>query len=69
MATRQIVSILKRYPKCLLDELVRACPDLTWNQVFTEIDRMSRDGKVLLAQKSPGVYIVSLPVRMSGVRL
>jgi hypothetical protein len=59
--TDQILEEAARRPGCLLDELVLACPDFTWNQVFVEVDRLSRRGEVILTMRSPGVYTVHLP--------
>lgn len=42
------MEVIIRSPGCLLEEVVLECPGLTWNQVFTEIERMSRTGLVLL---------------------
>jgi len=42
-----------------LDEVVSECADLTWNQVFLELDRLSRAGEVVLTQSGRGHYIVS----------
>lgn len=42
-----------------LEEVVLECPGLTWNQVFCELDRMSRTGQVRLTMKGPGLYAVS----------
>jgi hypothetical protein len=63
----QIVEVVSRSPGCLIEELVFACPGLDWNQVFLEVDRLSREGRVLLTTKGPGLYAVSLPRRESCV--
>lgn len=42
-----------------LEEVVLECPDLTWSQVFCELDRLSRAGQVHLTMKGPGIYAVS----------
>jgi len=39
-----IIGILSHGPSSL-DELVSACPDATWGQVFGAVDRLSRKGK------------------------
>lgn len=44
-----------------LEEVVLECPDLTWNQVFCELDRLSRVGQVRLMMKGLGLYAVSSP--------
>lgn len=33
---------------CTLDDLVASLPDYSWNQVFSRIDAMSRDGRLQL---------------------
>jgi hypothetical protein len=55
----KIMQVIIRSPDCSLEEVVLECPDLTWNQVFCEIDRMSRTGQVRLMPKGPGRYGVS----------
>ena len=57
-ATQQIMEVIIRTKGCLLDEIVFECPTLTWNQVFLEIDRLSRNGQVQLRSTHPGTYIV-----------
>ncbi len=58
-ARERIMEIIIRSPGSLLEEVVLACPDLTWNQVFYELDRMSRHGQVRLTAKGPGLYAVT----------
>lgn len=55
----KIMQVIIRSPDCSLEEVILECPDLTWNQVFCEIDRMSRTGQVRLTPKGPGRYGVS----------
>jgi Protein of unknown function (DUF2934) len=55
----QIMEVIIRSPGCLLEEVVLECPGLTWNQVFTEIERMSRTGLVQLQAKGLGLYTVT----------
>ena len=56
----RILKAVGRAPGCQLDDLDRSCPDLTWNQVFLEIDRLSRTGQVWVTAKGLGVYTVRL---------
>jgi hypothetical protein len=53
------MKVIIRSPGSLLEEVVLECPDLNWNQVFCELDRMSRRGQVRLTMKGPGLYAVS----------
>lgn len=51
---------------CLFEQIVTACPGLTWNQIFYEVDRLSREGRVQLSQEKPGVYRVRSPKPVSS---
>ena len=55
----KIMQVIIRSPGCSLEEVVLEYPDLTWNQVFCEVDRMSRTGQARLTPKGPGRYGVS----------
>jgi hypothetical protein len=52
-------------PGCQLDELVLSLPGLTWNQVFLEVDRMSRTGQVRVMPMGDGIYTVRLPKKVN----
>jgi len=45
---------------CSFEELIGVCPYLSWNQIFSEVDRLSREGWVQLSQEKPGIYRVRL---------
>lgn len=53
------MKVIFRSPGNQLEEVVLECPGLTWNQVFCELDRLSRAGQVHLTMKGPGLYAVS----------
>ncbi len=62
---RQILDALNRMHEYDLEELVNDFfPSYTWNQVFLEVDRMSRTGELRLFFRGPGLYAVSLPLQM-----
>ena len=44
-----------------MEELLQACDSYTWNQVFLEVDRLSRSGELCLLYKKDGDYAVRLP--------
>jgi hypothetical protein len=64
--TRQIKAVLRRLGHCELEELISGCPNFTWNQIFSEIDRISRTGEVLLERGKLGTYLVTLPLYSSA---
>jgi hypothetical protein len=53
------MNVIIRSPGNQLEEVVLECPHLTWNQVFCELDRLSRAGQVQLTMKGPGLSAVS----------
>ena len=65
-ASHQILEVLGRLNGCLLEDILRECPALTWNQVFLELDQLSRTGEVLLSLKGAGQYFVMLKDEVVG---
>ncbi len=61
-----ILDLLQQNPVFELEDLVRVCSSYTWNQVFLEVDRLSRTGELQLVYKRPGVYAVTLPARKAA---
>lgn len=53
------MQVIIRSPGRQFEEVVLECPQLTWNQVFCELDRLSRAGQVQLTKKGLGLYAVS----------
>jgi hypothetical protein len=49
---------------CSFEQLISACPGLGWNQIFLEVDRLSREGSVHLRQDRPGLYRIRLPKQL-----
>ena len=64
--TDRILGAVQRTPECDLDTLARDLPELSWNQVFLEIDRLSRDGQILVSCGSGGRYMIRLPDAKQG---
>jgi hypothetical protein len=58
-----VIDVVVRSPGCNVEDVVRGCPELTWNQVFLEVDRLSRSGQLVLKQTGPGFYTVTLNKR------
>lgn len=56
-----ILEAVRRTHECDMEELVRVSPSYTWNQVFLEVDRLSRTGELRLISKGKGMYAVRLP--------
>ncbi len=57
----RILDAVRRAPGCQLDELMLSVPELTWNQVFLEVDRLSRTGQVRMTAMGKGTYTIWLP--------
>jgi predicted nucleic acid-binding Zn-ribbon protein len=41
--------------------LTKSLSDLSWSQVFLEVDRLSRDGQVQVTLDPEGRYMIRLP--------
>ncbi len=54
------LEIIIRSPGTAFGEVVLQCPNLTWNQVFPAIDRLSRNGAVTLTPQGGGLYAVQM---------
>lgn len=59
--TLTILNAFDNMQQCDLDMLVEACPTLTWNQVFSEVDRLSRMGQLRLSYLGQGRYNIERP--------
>ena len=59
--TGKIVQMVKHRQACDMEDLLEACDSYTWNQVFLEVDRLSRTGELRLFSKRAGKYTVTLP--------
>jgi hypothetical protein len=46
----QILEVVKAHPGCGLDELTTLLPDVSWSEVFVEVDRLSRSGQLRLTR-------------------
>ena len=51
---------LRRSGPCCLDVVVTTLPNFSWGEVFLAVDRMSRDGRLLLRQLGGSTYQIEL---------
>lgn len=61
-----ILDIMRKVHVCDLEEIASQRTDLTWNQVFLAVDRLSRNGKVMLVPRGRGFYTVIIPQQQEG---
>jgi hypothetical protein len=59
--TDRILGAVQRAHGCDLDTLTNSLSDLSWGQVFLEVDRLSREGQVLMTRETGGRYMIRLP--------
>jgi len=45
---------------CCFDDVVTDLPNFSWGEVFSAVDRMSRDGRVSLRQNGYSTYRIKL---------
>ena len=51
---------------CDLDTLTKSLSDLSWSQIFLEVDRLSRQGQVRVTLDTGSRYMIRLPGHNSG---
>ena len=64
--TDRILGAVQRTHGCDLDTLTKSLSDLSWGQVFLEVDRLSRKGQVLVTRDTGGRYMIRLPDHKKG---
>jgi predicted nucleic acid-binding Zn-ribbon protein len=64
--TDRILGTIKHTHGCDLEKLAESLPELTWNQVFLEIDRLSRLGEIMVTFGTGGRYMIQLPDHKKG---
>lgn len=60
---KDILRDLERRGPCSIEEMVTHLPGYTWNQVFSAVDRLSRNAEVTLQHPSLFEYRIALPPR------
>ena len=60
-----VVETLQSSGPCCLDDVVTYLPNLTWGEVFVAVNRMSRDGPLLLRQLGYSTYQIALRSQFS----
>ncbi len=48
--TDQILEFLRSSPECDFEDLVTRYPEFTWNELFLEVSRLSREGQVKITR-------------------
>ncbi len=61
LVTDRILGQVQRTQGCDLDMLAKSLSDLSWSQVFLEVDRLSREGQVRVTLDTQGRYMILLP--------
>lgn len=62
-AEEAVLEMLQKAGPCSLDDLVMQLPNFSWSEVFLAVDRMSREGLLLLRRLTCTAYQVALPSR------
>ena len=55
----QILEVVRAHPDCTLDEVTEWMQEAKWAEVFVEVDRLSRLGRLRLSQSNSG-FITTL---------
>ena len=63
-----VIELLQRTGPCSFDDVVIYLQHLSWSEVFLAVDRMSRDGRVLLCRVGYSTYQITLPSQLASPR-
>lgn len=55
-----VIEVLARTGPCTIDDMVKSLPALGWSEVFSAVDDMSRDGRLVIRRPSSSSYQLSL---------
>jgi hypothetical protein len=66
LAEEAVLEMVERVGPCSLDDLVGQLPHFSWGEVFVAVDRMSRDGRLVIRQLGYLTYHVALSSRRIG---
>jgi hypothetical protein len=64
-----VEKLRKDGPCCFDDVVLHLFPFYSWEEVFLAVDRMSRDGRLLLCQLGHSTYQISLGSQFAYSRL
>jgi hypothetical protein len=65
IAKEEAVSeMLQRTGPCCFDDLVRSLPNLSLGEVLVAVERMSRDGRLLVRKRGYSTYQIILPSQL-----
>ena len=56
-AEDQVIDVMLHTRTCDFEKVTRQCPNLTWNQVFLAVDRLSRSGEIMLVPRDRGTIL------------
>jgi hypothetical protein len=71
-AEEAVIEMLKRTGPCCLDNLAIQLPNFSWGEVFAAVDRMSRDGRLLIRRQwlvrrlGNSSYQITLPSQLTS---
>jgi len=55
--TDRILEAVSKAPGCRIEDVVGLFPDLTWNRIFRELGRLSRNRQVRLVVNRQGITL------------
>jgi hypothetical protein len=70
-----VIELLRKSGPSSFDNLIRYVPHLSWGEVFVAVDRMSRDGRLLIRRRlllrplGSSSYQITLPSQLTSPRL
>lgn len=68
MIENAVIEVLAHTGSRTMDEVVGLLPEHGWSEIFSVVDEMSRDGRLVLRRSSNSVYQLSLAPSCRGER-
>ncbi len=58
LVAERILEVVRAHHECALYELILSLPELSWFEIFDEVNRLNRSGRLRLSQSSLGLTTI-----------
>lgn len=55
LVAERILEVVRAHHDCALSELILSLPELSWFEIFDEVNRLNRSGRLRLSESSLGL--------------
>jgi hypothetical protein len=58
IVAERILDVVRAHHECALSELIPGLPELSWYEIFDEVNRLNRSGRLRLSDSSLGLTTI-----------